>query len=303
MQKDELAKIKSLLSKASTLLWITFQHQAIDQSPTEGLVSGLVRTLATESEDYRLSSISLDLETGLDTVAANIVKVATTLLEPQIDPEDEYCEIDGRLCTPRVVDDAELTVQALPTEDTVVYVTKPWSELDSPKLTIGAAGVLNTLHYEQTSIRINELASDDVIIQVKAVGLNMRDILVALGQVHDETFGSEIAGVVVSTGSSHDAGFQIGDRVFGVTRDGVAQLARCKVSQLQRVPDKMSFCEAAAYPVAFCTAYYSLKQCYSMKSGDSILVHDAASVLGQAIIKIAAFHGYTKIFATVSTAD
>ncbi|RYO32478.1 Lovastatin diketide synthase [Alternaria arborescens] len=303
MQKDELAKIKSLLSKASTLLWVTFQHQAIDQSPTEGLVSGLVRTLATESEDYRLSSISLDPETGLDTVAANIVKVATTLLEPQTDPEDEYCEIDGRLCTPRVVDDAELTVQALPTEDTVVYVTKPWSELDSPKLTIGAAGVLNTLHYEQTSIGINELASDDVVVQVKAVGLNMRDILVALGQVHDETFGSEVAGVVVSTGSSHDAGFQIGDRVFGVTRDGVAQLARCKVSQLQKVPNKMSFCEAAAYPVAFCTAYYSLKQCYSMKSGDSILVHDAASVLGQAIIKIAAFHGYTKIFATVSTAD
>jgi hypothetical protein len=100
MQKDELAKIKSLLSKASTLLWVTFQHQAIDQSPTEGLVSGLVRTLATESEDYRLSSISLDPETGLDTVAANIVKVATTLLEPQTDPEDEYCEIDGRLCTP-----------------------------------------------------------------------------------------------------------------------------------------------------------------------------------------------------------
>jgi acyl transferase domain-containing protein/NADPH:quinone reductase-like Zn-dependent oxidoreductase/NAD(P)-dependent dehydrogenase (short-subunit alcohol dehydrogenase family)/aryl carrier-like protein len=303
MREDELEKLKSLLSKTNTLLWITYQHQSLDQSPTEGLVSGLVRTLATESEDYRLVSISLNPETGLDTVATNIMKVSNTLLEAQIDPEDEYCEVNGLLCTPRVIDDPELTAQALSNESAAVTVTKPWSELDNPKLTIGAAGVLNTLHYEQVLSRIEELAPDDVIVEVKAVGLNNRDVLVALGQIHDEVFGSEIAGVVVRTGSLHDAGFQIGDRVFGVARNGAAQLARCQVSQLQKIPHSMGFCEAATYPVAFCTAYYSLMQCSSIESGDSILIHDAASVLGRAVIKIAALHGYTKIFATVSAAD
>ncbi|KAG9190821.1 hypothetical protein G6011_08909 [Alternaria panax] len=303
MQNEELEKIKSLMLNAGALVWITFQQKALNQSPNEGLVSGLVRTLATESEDYRLVSVNLNPEAGLETVATNITKVVIALLQPQTDPEDEYCEIDGHLCTPRVIDDPELTSKVLPTEDAAVTVTKPWSELNSPKLTIGTAGILSTLHYEQNSLQIDELAPDDVVVQVKAVGLNTRDVLVALGQVHDETFGSEIAGVVIRTSSSHDAGFQIGDRVFGVTRDGVAQRARCKVSQLQKISDSMRFCEAATYPVALCTAYYGLTQCSSMKHGDSILVHDAASVLGQAFIKIAAAHGYTKIFATVHATD
>nr|QEG79217.1 polyketide synthase 8407 [Alternaria oxytropis] len=303
MQEDELEKIKSLVSNSGALLWITLQHPALDQSPTEGMVSGLVRTLATESEDYRPVSISLNPENGLDTVATNITKVINTLLNPQTDPEDEYCEIDGHLCTPRVVDDSELTAQALPTESTPVTVTKPWSELDNPRMTIGAAGILSTLHYKQTYPQNEEPAPDDVVVEVKAVGLNNRDVLIALGQVHDEAFGSEIAGVVVRTGLSHDTGFRVGDRVFGVTRDGVAQTTRCKISMLQRIPDSLSFCEAAAYPVALCTAYFILSQCASMKGGDSILVHDAASTLGQAVVKIAVLHGYTKIFATVGAAE
>ncbi|KAI4714640.1 Type I Iterative PKS [Alternaria sp. Ai002NY15] len=303
MQEDELEKIKTLVSKVNALLWVTFQHRALDQSPTEGLVSGLVRTLATESEDYRLVSISLNSDNGLDVAAANITTITKTLLDPQPDPEDEYCEIDGQLCIPRVVDDPELTAQALPTQDTLVTVTKPWSELDSPKLTIGTAGILSTLHYEQAPDNIGELEPDDVVVEIKAVGLNMRDVSVALGQVHDETFGSEIAGVVVRTGSSHDGGFQIGDRVFGVTRDGIAQIARCKFSQLHKMPDSMSFCDAAVYPVAFCTAYYGLKQCVGIQGGESILVHEAASTLGRAIIQIAVLHGYTKIFATVGTPE
>ncbi|KAI4629484.1 Type I Iterative PKS [Alternaria ethzedia] len=303
MQEDELEKIKTLVSKVNALLWVTFQHRALDQSPTEGLVSGLVRTLATESEDYRLVSIRLNSDNGLDVAAANITTITKTLLDSQPDPEDEYCEIDGQLCIPRVVDDPELTAQALPTEDTLVTVTKPWSELDSPKLTIGAAGILSTLHYEQASDNIEELEPDDVVVEIKAVGLNMRDVSVALGQVHDETFGSEIAGVVARTGSSHDGGFQIGDRVFGVTRDGIAQIARCKFSQLHKMPDGMSFCDAAVYPVAFCTAYYGLKQCVGIQGGESILVHEAASTLGRAIIQIAVLHGYTKVFATVGTPE
>jgi acyl transferase domain-containing protein/NADPH:quinone reductase-like Zn-dependent oxidoreductase/NAD(P)-dependent dehydrogenase (short-subunit alcohol dehydrogenase family)/aryl carrier-like protein len=303
MQEDELEKIKSLVSKAGALLWITFQHQAVDQSPTEGMVSGLVRTLATESEDYRLVSVSLNPGSGLETVATNITKITRTLLEPQADPEDEYCEIEGQLCTPRVIDDPGLTAQALPTEDAAVTIVKPWTELDNPKLTIGAAGILSTLHYEQGSPNSEELAPDDVIVEVKAVGLSMRDVSIALGQVHDEAFGSEVAGVVIRTGSSHNMCFRTGGRVFGMTRDGVTKMTRCKASQLQIVPDSMTFCDAAAYPVAFCTAYYALTRGASIEPGDSILVHDAASVLGQAIIKIAALRGCEKVFATVSTDD
>ena len=303
MQEDDLDKIKYLVSSASAVIWPTLQSQDLSQSPTDGLVSGLIRTLATESEDYRLVSVSLNGEPGLDKLTTNVMKVVQTMLQPQTDPEDEYCEIDGVLCTPRVVDDDELVAQVLPSKQISSIVSRPWSELESPVLTIGAAGILNTLHYEQSALEKVNIGVGDVIVEVKAVGLNTRDLQVALGQVHDDALGIEIAGVVVQTSNSIDAEFKIGDRVFGVTRNGVAQKIHCKSFQLQRIPERIGFAEAAAYPIASCTAYYGLVQRANIQNGDSILVHNAASPLGQAAIKVCGPQGCDTIFATVNSTE
>ncbi|KAE8851971.1 hypothetical protein HRS9122_02258 [Pyrenophora teres f. teres] len=303
LEEEDLEKTKSLLETTKSLIWFTFQHHAVDENPTEGLVSGLVRTLATESEDYRLVSVSLNAQNGLGSASVNIENVVKALFHQQTDPEDEYCEIDSSLCTPRVVDDAELANQALPSEQSAQYVEKPWSELEAPKLTIGAAGILNTLHYEQSSDCDDATTADDVVVEIKATGLNARDLLVALGQVHDEAFGSEIAGIVIRIGSSNGARFKVGDRVFGVATSGVAQIVRCKSSQLREMPATMSFHEAAAYPVAFCTAYYALVECARIKSSSSILIHYGASTTGQAAIKIAQLHGCVDVFVTVNSVE
>jgi NADPH:quinone reductase-like Zn-dependent oxidoreductase/NAD(P)-dependent dehydrogenase (short-subunit alcohol dehydrogenase family)/aryl carrier-like protein len=301
MRQDDLEKIKSVVSVVDALIWVTFQHHALDQSPSEGLVSGLVRTLATESDVYRLVGLSLDGRNGPEPVAANIAKVARTLLQPQTDPEDEYCEIEGRLCIPRVVDDVDMVAQALPSDQSELTVAKSWYELDGPKLTIGAAGMLSTLHYEQDPPSADDLAPNAVLVEVKAVGLNSRDLLVALGQVHDEAFGSEIAGVILQAGPSSD-GLQVGDRVFGVARDGVAKSVRCKAFQLQKMPSHIDFTTAAAYPVAFCTAYYSLVHFARIESGEAALIHRGAGALGQAAIQIAQLYG-CDIYVTVETDD
>ncbi|RMZ66475.1 polyketide synthase [Pyrenophora seminiperda CCB06] len=301
LQEESLEKIKTLISTTKSLIWVTFQHHAMDQNPTEGLVSGLVRTLATESEDYRLVSLNLNQENGIDNASINIEKVVRALFHQQIDPEDEYCEVDGVLCTPRVIDDNELVKQALPAEQSISSVKKLWLELQTPKLTIGAAGILSTLHYKQTSDSEATLAPHDVIVAVRATGLNARDLLVALGQVHDEAFGSEIAGVVVRVGSLSGTRFQVGDRVFGVTRHGIAQTVCCKDFQLQKMPESMGFCAAAAFPVAFCTAYYALVDCARIKSSNSILIHHGVSTMGKAAIEIAKLHGCHNVFITVGS--
>ncbi|KAA8624680.1 Polyketide synthase modules [Pyrenophora tritici-repentis] len=300
LEEEDLEKVKFLLATTKSLIWVTFQHHAVNENPTEGLVSGLVRTLATESEDYRLVSVNLNVQNGLDSASVNIENALKALIHQQTDPEDEYCEIDDSLCTPRVVDDDELANQALPSEQSVQYVEKPWSELDNPKLTIGAAGILNTLHYEQSSDYDNAIAADDVVVEIKATGLNARDLLVAIGQVHDEVFGSEIAGVVVRVGSSSTR-FKVGDRVFGVATSGVMQVVHCKSFQLREIPASMSFHEAAAFPVAYCTAYYALVEGARIKNNNSILIHHGVSATGQAAIKIAQLYGCTDVLVTVNS--
>ncbi|KAF5852136.1 hypothetical protein GGP41_000920 [Bipolaris sorokiniana] len=311
VQDDDLNKIKQLLSTADALIWPTLQHLALDQSPTEGLVSGLVRTLATESEDYHLISVSLDRENGLEKLASNIMAVLDAKLADQTsDPEDEYWEVDGVLCIPRVVDDADLAAMVLPpSKEVATTVSKPWSELKNPVLTIRAAGILNTLHYEQDDSQHDTLGSDDVLVQVKAVGLNTRDVQVALGQIHDDAFGSEIAGVVLQTGSRSASHFQPGDRVFGITRNGVAQTAVSNFKQLRKIPEEMrfsenlSFAEAAAIPVAFCTAYFALMQVAGVKLGDNVLIHDATSALGYAAFRMCIHLGCTNIFTIVESEE
>ncbi|RAR00022.1 polyketide synthase PksJ [Stemphylium lycopersici] len=300
---DSLEKIKRLILMTEALVWITVQHQHHEENPKEGLISGLLRTLATEADEYCLVSLCLDTTNGMSNTATNIIKVINQLLQQQKDPEDEYWEIDGVLCTPRVVDDAELTAELQQPEQPSTTVLKAWKELDRPKLTIDTAGILNTLHYQQDPLQSTRLGDDDVVVAVKAVGLNTRDLQVALGQVHDDAFGIEIAGVVLQAGKSCAAEFQVGDRVFGVTRHGVAQMAQCKSFQLRKMAHDMSFKDATAMPVAFCVAYYALVWNARVTNGDVVFIHDAAGALGQAVIQISRHQRCARIFATVHTIE
>jgi NADPH:quinone reductase-like Zn-dependent oxidoreductase/NAD(P)-dependent dehydrogenase (short-subunit alcohol dehydrogenase family) len=299
MEKDDLEKIKSVVSVAETLIWVTFHNSTKDQSPAGSLVPGLVRTLATENEDCRIVNVSLDIASAISQSVCNIIKVMDYCLQVRGVLEDEYLERDGSLHIPRVVLDHTMSTQVFSQEHTV---TKPWCDLDNPHLTIGKVGRLNTLHFEQADPNATPLDVDEVLVDVRAVGLCTRDLLVAQGQVHEEAFGSGFAGVVSHIHPSAMDAFQIGDRVFGVAKDAVSQVVRCKPSHLQRVPTQMSFCEAATYPVAFCTAYYSLVHCARVKKEDFVLIHSAAGEVGQASIEIAQLYG-CKVFLTLDLAE
>ncbi|KAF1947383.1 polyketide synthase-like protein [Clathrospora elynae] len=298
LQAEDLLRLKGILVAAEALLWITFHASAENRSPAEGLVPGLARTLATENEDCRVVSITLDPVAPVSTTAGSILEIMHAYLHAQGVPEDEYVEQDGLLCIPRVIKDRVLSSHIFSRDQTV---TKPWSELDSPNLTIGSVGRLNTLHFEQVVPSSTPLGSDDVVIKVEAVGLSSRDLLVAQGQIHEEVFGSECAGVVLQLGSSPTHNYKVGDRVFGVVKNALAKVVRCKSFQLQKVETEMEMCEAATYPVAFCTALYALVYCARAKERESILIHRGASEVGQAIIQIAKLHG-CEVFATVDSA-
>lgn len=299
LEAEELDKLKSVIFAAKTLVWVTSKTAAEDSSPTEGLVPGLARTLATEFEECRVVTVTLDAESGIQSAAGNITTVLESVSQTQGVPEDEYVEYHGLLHIPRVIEDQDMSAKVHAQD---VTVTKPWSELEGPHLTIGTAGRLNTLHFEQELASEIPLGPEDILIEVRAAGLNSRDLLVALGQIQDETFGNECAGVVLQTGPSPTHGFKVHDRVFGFTRNAIAKVNRCKSFQLQKIPSDMDFCEAATYPAAFCAAYYSLVICARVKSGESVLIHRGAGDFGQAAVQTAQLFG-CEVFVTVDLAE
>jgi NADPH:quinone reductase-like Zn-dependent oxidoreductase/NAD(P)-dependent dehydrogenase (short-subunit alcohol dehydrogenase family) len=285
LQDDDLRRLKGVFSAAKAFFWVTSQCSNGDRSPMTGLVPGLIRTLATESEDCLVASINLDATVVAETAAANITKVVTAFSQTLGVPEDEYIERYGQLCIPRVVRDDAISDGVYASDR---RVNQPWNQLEYPRLTIGTVGRLNTLHFEKAVPLSTMDDRDEVAVEIKAVGLTPWDLAVAQGKIYEEAFGTQFAGVVSQASSLSE--FKVGDRVCGMGTDAMSYSIRCKTSQLQRLPPNMDFYEGATHVVTFCIAYYGLIYCARLRRGESVLVHCATGELGQAMIRLAQFY-------------
>ena len=144
----------------------------------------------------------------------------------------------------------------------------------------------------------------EVLIEVKAAGMNFRDVLKALALYPAETadariFGDEVAGVIqaVGPGVTHVAP---GDRVFGLAVFGLATHSLARAGDVRVMPQGLSFEEAATLPVVFMTSWHALKTVANLKAGERILIHAGAGGVGMAAIQIA-HHLGAEVIASAGT--
>jgi acyl transferase domain-containing protein/NADPH:quinone reductase-like Zn-dependent oxidoreductase/SAM-dependent methyltransferase/acyl carrier protein len=143
-----------------------------------------------------------------------------------------------------------------------------------------------------------------VLIEVKAAGMNFRDVLKALvlypGDAPDaRIFGDEVAGVVrqVGPGVTHVAP---GDRVFGLALFGIATQTLARGTDVRQIPAGLSFEEAATLPVVFMTSWHALQNVARLRKGERVLIHAGAGGVGMAAIQIA-HHLGAKVIATAGS--
>jgi acyl transferase domain-containing protein/NADPH:quinone reductase-like Zn-dependent oxidoreductase/NAD(P)-dependent dehydrogenase (short-subunit alcohol dehydrogenase family)/acyl carrier protein len=137
-----------------------------------------------------------------------------------------------------------------------------------------------------------------VRIKTQAVGLNFRFIIDALGMFPGDAglVGGDGVGVVteVGAGVTHLAE---GDRVLGLL-DAVSESV-VNASLLTRIPDALSFAEAATLPVAFITVAYGLADLGRLRRGERVLIHAGAGGVGMVAVQYARHLG-AEVFATAS---
>ena len=149
-----------------------------------------------------------------------------------------------------------------------------------------------------------EPGEGEVLVEVKAAGVNPVDTYVAAGQyalVPDLPYtpGTDAAGVVVRPAGD----WQAGDRVIvagttqGKLRGCYATHAVCRPEMLVELPDRLDFAEGAAVNVAYVTAFRALIDHAKARRGDVVLVHGATGGVGLAAVQIAKAHGLT-VYAT-----
>ncbi|MGZ4582857.1 MAG: SDR family NAD(P)-dependent oxidoreductase [Mycobacterium sp.] len=143
-----------------------------------------------------------------------------------------------------------------------------------------------------------ELAAGQVRVAVAAVGVNFRDVLVALGMYPGGgQLGAEGAGLVVEVGPGV-TGLAVGDAVLGLL-GVVGSEAVVDERLLAPVPAGWSPARAASVPVVFLTALYGLSVLAEMRAGERVLVHAATGGVGMAAVQLARHRG-AEVFATAS---
>jgi phthiocerol/phenolphthiocerol synthesis type-I polyketide synthase C len=150
----------------------------------------------------------------------------------------------------------------------------------------------------------------EVEVEVEATALNFRDVMLCLGLLDDAILGDgltsgavgfEFAGRVRAVGAEASA-WQVGDLVMGFGSGAFASHIYVPASNLARVPSGLGTAAAAAIPVAFVTAWYSLVDKAALRTGETVLIHGAAGGVGLAAVQIAKMHG-ARVIALAGTAE
>ncbi len=130
-----------------------------------------------------------------------------------------------------------------------------------------------------------------VVIDVKAAGVNFPDVLIIQGKYQFKPElpfipGSEVAGVVRAVGEGV-SGYQAGDRVIAFAgQGGFAQQLAVPAASLIPMPPSMDFDTAAAITLTYGTSHHAVVDRAALKSGETMLVLGAAGGVGLAAIEI-----------------
>jgi tumor protein p53-inducible protein 3 len=146
-------------------------------------------------------------------------------------------------------------------------------------------------------------AEGDILIGGRATALNRADLLQKIGKYppppgESTILGLEVAGVVEAVGPAVQQ-WSVGDRICALLPGGgYAEKVRVPAGLAMRIPDRLSFEEAAAIPEVFLTAYLNIFMLGGLRPGQTVLVHAAGGGVGPAAIQLVKQFG-AKVIATV----
>ena len=303
--------------------WVVAAHAGLELLPAQLAVSrhaqatyvpdrlrdaalwGLTRVAMQEFADLRLRWIDLVDPLPCDRNGERLVQ---EVLHP--DAEDEIIlTAEGRF-VPRMT--AEQTFPCV-IEDTAAAARGPEAAAVPVQLDFATPGPFRNLSWRREPdlqwTEVSPLQDGEIEIDVRATGLNFRDVMYAMGLLPDEaiedgfcgpSLGMELSGVVSRTGPGVD--FRAGDEVIAIAPASFANRARTKAFAVTRKPPEWSFAAAATVPTAFFTAYYALVELARLQPGERVLIHGAAGGVGIAAIQIAKHLG-AEVLATAGTPE
>jgi NADPH:quinone reductase-like Zn-dependent oxidoreductase/acyl carrier protein len=289
------ALAKTGLSPAPQLWLVTAGSQALEEntavSMAQAPVWGLGKVISFEHPELRCKKIDL----GGTQPTAEVESLFRELwAEMRAESEEDQVALRGeQRFVPR------LKRAEPPVADRTVRVSP---QEQAFRLEIPTPGILDNFILRATERR--PPAEGEVEIQVRAVGMNFRDVMIAMDLLPPVFEGSldvgfECAGVITAVGEGVES-LQPGDEVVAGAPACFGSYVTAPASMVSAKPPHLTFEEAATIPIAFLTAYYALVYLGRLRKGERVLIHAASGGVGQAAVQIAQHVG-AEIFATAGS--
>jgi len=290
-----------LLTSQVGALFACDQNDALGSSLNPSAIAhdaalwGFGRCLMNEASNYRIQLLDINGDTQ-----AVIQAIITELLQGDAEQEVVLNHYGERFAA------------RLRSRDKLIGgMPLPDLSIDSDptlRLSFKLPGQLRNLHWQAFPTRTP--ADDEIEIEVKATGLNFRDVMYTLGLLSDEavengfvgpTLGLEFAGLVTRIGINI-RDFKPGDKVVGLGPASFSNRVLTQANAITRIPEHLDYAAAATIPSTFFTVYYALHYQARLQAGEKVLIHGAAGGVGIAAIQIAGWLG-AEIYATVGSDD
>ena len=153
-----------------------------------------------------------------------------------------------------------------------------------------------------TDVEIPQIGDNEVLIKVAYTSVNYADIKKRKGNKEKGNFplilGLDAAGTIEE--ASSESNFQKGERVIAFPKNGsYAEYAVANETLVFKIPETLSFQQAASMPTVSILAYMLLHDIGQVKKTDTIVIHSAAGGVGSMLVQLAKLAGVQKIIGTV----
>ena len=291
----KFAQLQKLVTSANSILWIVREHRL---ALAHSMVDGLSRALRSEEPRSKLVKLALEepLHTSSEEVIIDILE--RTVQASVADLEPEYEEQDGFLHVNRIVQ--AIGMNEILSAKIAAHQIQTLALGQAPPLLLSlrSPGLLGSIEYCADTNALQQIASDEVMVQVKAIGLSFRDYQITAGQLNENELGMECSGIVLEAGTK--TRYTCGERVYLTHLPTNRTQITCKCSSVARIPERMSFIEAASIPTSALISYFALVQVARLAPGESVLIRHGAGGVGQMALQISKHIGL-KIYVTTSS--
>lgn len=301
MTERDFEVLQDIVLESAGILWVRPEGG----QPETGFAKAMLTTIRHEDSARKL--FHLDATPYTAEGASCIAKVTKQVCDPAADlMEQEFACKDGVVHVPRLrfLKSAKQAF-AIDAGHSVTSPQNIWKDTDvAPvELTVEAPGSLDSMYFRRSSVYKSQPGDDDqVIVRVRAAGINFRDLLLVLGSLPWMPPGFEGVGTVLRVGSNVKH-LQKGDKVVFITKEGGGFASHVRVTGMHawKLPDGANEIDFAGFAIAYLTAYIAVMRLGQLQKGESILIHAATGAVGQACIALARLQGAGSIYVTAGT--